>query len=214
MVKEVNTLTSLEVQQALFSYGNFYKIDTPDIDLTTAVEDANNATYDPWMSLKVGDTNPRFYKDITTNRDFDRVGDLTTFCKNKGIRVVPEDYGYLTRLGHDIFQNSGFVSLVLGKSTLVRMDRGAFFSTHRDKTRSDHSMFRVICPLKNATGMNTCFMMENQRLDFESGKFYVFNSARLHSLFHMDREPAYWILLNVLACEQSLKFIESRLEYV
>ena len=55
------------------------------------------------------------------------------------------------------------------------------------------------------------FMLEDKKMEFENGKMYFIDTARMHTLFNTREEPFYFVVANVILSQESvdatLKFL-------
>ena len=160
-------------------------------------------------------TNERFYLDITSPDGSIGHGTVSDYNKINNTSLAVDEFNVFTNLYHKslILQESlsGFDGL--GRSAVLKMNRGGYFPPHRDMRTPDYNLFRVIIPLRNTGYPDSCLMLEDKVISLEEGRFYYFNAAKMHSLFYMGIEPSYWILLNVITNENNLNYIEKSLQY-
>lgn len=94
------------------------------------------------------------------------------------------------------------------RTHILKLDPGGFFPKHRDFRGSNFNNVRLISPL-----VNQCpFILEDKLLNWQQGKLYFLDTAKVHSLFNTSTLPSYWLVANVALNEDSFKIITDNFE--
>ena len=95
----------------------------------------------------------------------------------------------------------------LGRSHLIKLAEGGFFPPHRDRGEG----FRLIA-FFNCAPSELFFLIEDEKLFFESGKLYFLNALKEHSVFSF-KENSIMLVLNVELSHDSFRFVRHHLRY-
>ena len=98
----------------------------------------------------------------------------------------------------------------LGRTHVIRLNRGGFFPPHRDNKHSNIDSFRLFLPL-NYNKMQNFFLLENNRMEFENGMLYFIDTAKMHTLFNTGETPFYFVVANVILSNES---VDKTLEFL
>lgn len=90
----------------------------------------------------------------------------------------------------------------LGRTHVIRLNKGGYFPPHRDNKNSEIKSFRLFLPINYND--KRFFLLENARMSFENGKMYFIDTAKMHTLFNTDETPFYFVVVNVLLSEESV----------
>lgn len=91
----------------------------------------------------------------------------------------------------------------LGRTHVIKLNRGAYFPPHRDNKHSNIESFRLFLPLTYSSEQNF-FLLEDKKLEFTNGKMYFIDTALMHTVFNTDDYPFYFVVANVILNEQSV----------
>jgi hypothetical protein len=94
----------------------------------------------------------------------------------------------------------------LGRTHVIKLNMGGFFPPHRDNKNSNIDSFRLFLPLNYTTHSNF-FLLENSRMEFENGKMYFIDTAKMHTLFNTGEEPFYFVVVNIDLTQDSVEKI-------
>jgi hypothetical protein len=98
----------------------------------------------------------------------------------------------------------------LGRTHVIRLNRGGFFPPHRDNKHSNIDSFRLFLPL-NYTSNQNFFLLEDSKMEFKNGVMYFIDTAKMHTLFNTNEKPFYFVVANVILTQESvdatLKFL-------
>ena len=94
----------------------------------------------------------------------------------------------------------------LGRSHLIKLDKGGFFPPHRDL---EEDVFRLVSFL-NADHDNLIFILDNEKIQFTPDRLYFFNAKKTHSVFSFTNN-AMILVLNVEYNKDSMKFVSENL---
>jgi hypothetical protein len=89
----------------------------------------------------------------------------------------------------------------LGRTHLIKFDKGGFFPPHRDIGNS----FRLIS-FFNCCNASLNFTLDNKKIHFETGYLYFVDTRKIHSLFSFKKDATI-LILNVSLCDSSAKFV-------
>tara|TARA_B110000238_G_C16052270_1_gene406658 strand:+ start:293 stop:913 length:621 start_codon:yes stop_codon:yes gene_type:complete len=100
----------------------------------------------------------------------------------------------------------------LGRTHVIRLNRGGFFPPHRDNTHSNIESFRLFLPLTYSSEQHF-FLLEDKKMEFKNGEMYFIDTAKMHTLFCTGNNPFYFLVTNVILTQESvdatLKFLHS-----
>lgn len=79
----------------------------------------------------------------------------------------------------------------MGRSHILRMDRGGFFLPHRDWSTASFRLFIPLCD-----GESYVFILDDRRVFFQQGQVYFINILLSHSLFSF-RDDNLFVVFNI-----------------
>ena len=91
----------------------------------------------------------------------------------------------------------------LGRTHVIKLNMGGFFPPHRDNKNFNIDSFRLFLPLNYNTNSHF-FLLENTKLEFENGKVYFIDTAKMHTLFNTGEQPFYFVVINLSLSEESV----------
>jgi hypothetical protein len=91
----------------------------------------------------------------------------------------------------------------LGRTHVIRLNSGGYFPPHRDNKSTSIKSFRLFLPL-NYSSSSIFFLLEDSKMNFENGKMYFIDTAKMHTLFNTDETPFYFVVANVILSEESV----------
>lgn len=97
----------------------------------------------------------------------------------------------------------------LGRTHVIRLNKGGFFPPHRDNKASEIKSFRLFLPLNYDS--THFFLLEDTRMKFTNGQFYFIDTAKMHTLFNANETPFYFVVTNVILSQDS---VDTTLEYL
>lgn len=114
----------------------------------------------------------------------------------------------------DVYYASEQVRLVvepfkdyLGRSHLLKFDKGGFFPPHRDDWGlSEQKSFRIVCPIFNCNPPKSYLILDNKIQYLQEGSVYFMNTNLEHSFISYSGN-ALMMILNVEANERSYQAI-------
>jgi len=125
---------------------------------------------------------------------------LSQYLKETGVEYLETDFNTETPLLKELKETTElFDNYDLGRSHIIRLDKGGHFPPHRDL---DHT-FRLICWLDCNPPEDMYFMLENKSINFQKGVFYFVNTIKYHSLFSFTNRNKF-IVLNVKLDEKNV----------
>tara|TARA_B110000977_G_C11040931_1_gene478846 strand:+ start:1220 stop:1840 length:621 start_codon:yes stop_codon:yes gene_type:complete len=102
------------------------------------------------------------------------------------------------------------LELYLGRTHVIKLNRGGYFPPHRDNRHFNIDSFRLFLPL-NYNSVHHFFLLENKKMEFENGQLYFIDTAKMHTLFNTSDTPFYFVAVNVILTQESviktLKFL-------
>ena len=94
----------------------------------------------------------------------------------------------------------------IGRSHILRLDKGGFFPPHRDV---DQDSFRLFCSV--ASTNSYVFILDEQKISFKKEQFYCLNTKLSHSLFSF-KDNNLFAVFNIDLNESSSQNIYKNLE--
>lgn len=94
------------------------------------------------------------------------------------------------------------------RSHILRLNRGGFFPIHRDSVNLTPTYFRLIISLSFAD--HFVFLLDNERIFFEKGRMYFFNSRLAHCIFSFE-DKSDFAVFNIELCEESVEAVRRNL---
>ena len=98
----------------------------------------------------------------------------------------------------------------LGRTHVIKLNRGGYFPPHRDNKHSNIESFRLFLPL-NYDSRTTFFMLEDKKMEFSNGTMYFIDTAKMHTLFHCADNPFYFVVVNMVLSQDS---VDKTLEFL
>ena len=98
----------------------------------------------------------------------------------------------------------------MGRSRVVRLNRGGFFPFHRDCVSLTPGCFRLLISLTPSD--HFVFLLENERVFFQPGRLYFIDTQLIHSLFSFE-ERSDFVVFNIDLCEDSVKAVIKNLNF-
>lgn len=135
---------------------------------------------------------------------------LYEYYKETGIIYREPDFNVKTAVYEFFKESLDPLQKHLGRTHLIKLNQGAYFPPHRDNKHSNIESFRLFLPL-NYDSQTIFFMLEDKKMEFDNGKMYFIDTAKMHTLFNTREEPFYFVVANVILTKESidetLKFI-------
>lgn len=98
----------------------------------------------------------------------------------------------------------------LGRSHLLRLNKGGYFPFHRDSQQFGAKTFRLISLLNNCGSDTLCFIFNHKRIFLNTGKLYFMNTKVTHALFSFC-DDATILVLNVIVSQASVDCVRAHL---
>ena len=95
---------------------------------------------------------------------------------------------------------------LIGRSHILKLDRGGFFPPHRDM---DFTSFRLFFSIVD--NKQYAFILENQKISFTKGQIYCLNTRMSHSLFSFE-DNSLFAVFNIDLNKSSVYSIYKNLE--
>ena len=86
----------------------------------------------------------------------------------------------------------------MGRSHLLRLNKGGFFPMHRDLTPESYRLFVSLSHFDSFV-----FLLDNKRMYFEPGRLYFINTWLIHSLFSFEDKNDF-LVFNIDLCKDSV----------
>lgn len=94
----------------------------------------------------------------------------------------------------------------LGRSHLLKIEKGGFFPYHRDSHKWGSTCLRLIALLDNAGPEQFVFLFDNKRIFMEPGRLYFMNTRIEHGLISFVPD-ATLLVLNVILSTESVQLL-------
>jgi hypothetical protein len=125
---------------------------------------------------------------------------LSQYRIKTGIEYLEKDFNVKTPLLQELEPLCDvFADFDLGRSHIIKLDKGGHFPPHRDLDDT----FRLIAFIDYDPPEGLVFMLENQSLHLKQGVFYFVNTIKYHSLFSFANNNKF-IVLNVILDEKNI----------
>tara|TARA_B110000091_G_scaffold121189_1_gene130493 strand:- start:382 stop:999 length:618 start_codon:yes stop_codon:yes gene_type:complete len=98
----------------------------------------------------------------------------------------------------------------LGRTHVIRLNRGGYFPPHRDNKHSNIESFRLFLPL-NYSSEEVVFLLEDKKMEFKNGQMYFIDTAKMHTLFNTSEKPFYFLVANIILTQGS---VDATLKYL
>lgn len=140
---------------------------------------------------------------------------LTEYAKETGKQYREEDFTTFTPVAEyeDLKIAIAPIRDHIVRSHILKIEQGGFFPPHRDVSGFAFDNFRLIVPLKSMDSPDFNFIMEDKILSWKTGRFYFLDTAKMHYLFNLGKNPSYMIVFNVRLDTPVVKYITSNLKY-
>ena len=96
----------------------------------------------------------------------------------------------------------------MGRSHILRLNRGGFFPVHRDSVAFVPVCFRLFIPL--CPPEHFVFLLDDERAYFNPGQLYFINTQLAHSLFSFE-DKADFIIFNIDLYKNSILAVKKYL---
>lgn len=180
-VKTKHTIDTIKADEIIEKYDKHWKIYNP--------RDKDNRRYG--LSLTSLDGGFSGIPDLDS---------LSQYRKETGIDYLEKDFNTETPLLIELKETTDFFhNYDLGRSHVLRLDKGGHFPPHRDLDDT----FRLICWLDSDPPEGMVFLLEDKNMHFQKGVFYYVNTIKYHSLFSFINKNKI-IVLNALLNEKNI----------
>lgn len=99
------------------------------------------------------------------------------------------------------------------RSHILKLNNAGYFPPHRDFYGMRVDSFRLIIPLVNCDPPLFTFMHNNEVINWNEGRVYFVDTAKMHYLFNMHSKPAYMIVLNVDLNQDTVNYVVENIRY-
>ena len=132
---------------------------------------------------------------------------LSQYRRETGIEYLEKDFNTETPLLKELKETTElFDNYDLGRSHVIRLDKGGHFPPHRDLDDT----FRLICWLDCNPPEGMTFLLEDKTVNFQKGVFYYVNTIKYHSLFSFKNKNKLLVLNIVLDQENVHQLLKDR----
>lgn len=206
---------SLGSYQFLTAYGTVYetkfRLKDPGAYVRWTEENFDYVRYNPrkdinrWgLSLTSLDGGMSGIPDLDSLLDYNK--DYNTKYTEKDFSTPTEAYYYPELV--DILEP---IQQHIFRSHVLRIDKGGFFPAHRDFYGMHFDSFRIIIPLQWCNPPGLTFIVDDKVINWEYGRLYFVDTAKMHYLFNASFESSYMIVLNVALNKDTIEFITKNL---
>lgn len=99
----------------------------------------------------------------------------------------------------------------IGRSHILRLNKGGFFPFHRDGMDFVPKSFRLFISLSSCNQF--VFLLDDERMLFEPGRLYFINTQLVHCLFSFE-DKSDFVVFNIDLSEKSVKTVVNNLELI
>lgn len=85
----------------------------------------------------------------------------------------------------------------LFRTHILKILPGGYFPPHRDHTNTNLENFRLLMPLANCSPTELTFIIDGEIINWDTGRLYFVDTAKMHYLFNPSFDPSYMLVLNV-----------------
>lgn len=135
---------------------------------------------------------------------------LYEYYNETGIILKEQDFKIKTPVYEYFKKWLDPIEKFMGRTHVIRLNSGGYFPPHRDNKHSDIQSFRLFLPL-NYDNQRHFFMLEDKKLEFNTGSMYFINTALMHTVFNTDIDPFYFVVINIDISKQS---IDNTLQFI
>lgn len=114
---------------------------------------------------------------------------LRRYNMEHGTNYTERSFITPTPLGKEAFADV-FSKFNVGRSHVLRLDRGGFFPWHRDY---DHSTFRVIYTVSGCSPQCLVWIEDDKIIPLHDGKFYYINTRKKHAVFSLHDSAVFCV---------------------
>ena len=90
----------------------------------------------------------------------------------------------------------------IGRSHILRLDKGGFFPPHRDLCHTSFRLFISLCKKEE----DYVFLLDNKKVFFQPGRLYFINTLLTHSLFSFWDESLF-VVFNIELSEKAIQAV-------
>ena len=200
--------------QTLTQYGNFIELDVT----TNAEQLVSWADRFDWVKYNPRKDVNRWGLSITSlDGGLSGVPDLDSlyeYNKEHNTNYTEKDFNKPTSVLNEQLKN--LLAPWEGhyyRTHFLKFGPGGFFPPHRDWNYETfiNDSFRLIMPLRNVNAPYFNFVYEDKILNWEIGRLYFLDTAKMHYLFNSGFNDSYWIVVNVDVNDQTIKSTLERL---
>jgi hypothetical protein len=141
--------------------------------------------------------------------DLDSIGE---YCVENNVSLEESDFDVPT----EVYKQSKDLQNALEpfkghfyRTHILKLNPSGYFPKHRDLRKTNFNNFRLIIPLKNPC----TFIIEDKVLNWEVGRMYFLDTAKVHYLFNATSNPSYWLVLNVELTEEVFNKVTHHFSY-
>ena len=218
---------SLFHPSTFFSYfGDIVQLDLPYANADEISKKLNNYTWVEYNKSKPGHNR---YGLSLTSLDGGMSGEIDLssileYNRNNGTKFTEFDFFTKTALCGDIpefsrlidmFSESSLGANHIGRSHIIKMNKGGFFPLHRDGNRIEAlhlQPFRIILPLCDISPNDHLIWLHDEKpIHLKKGEYYLVNTSKKHCVFSMCDDNML-VVFNILCSQASIKQFENILK--
>ena len=99
------------------------------------------------------------------------------------------------------------------RSHILKLNNAGYFPPHRDFYGMRVDSFRLIIPLLNCSPPLFTFMHDDKVVNWNEGRVYFVDTAKMHYLFNMHPKPVYLVVLNVDLNIDTVNYVVENIRY-
>ena len=215
-MKVMNTLQKIQLNQVLLSLGKVVGLQIfVDRDRINKYIASFDSDFKPYNPRKTGYN--RYGLSITSlDGGFSGIPDLDSlleYNKEHGIQYSEMDFREWTpffKSCKELQEAMVPFHKSMGRSHILRLNRGGFFPFHRDCVSLAPECFRLLISLTEPN--HFVFLLENKRVFFQPGLLYFINTQLIHSLFSFE-DKSDFVVFNIDLCEDTVKAVIRNLDF-
>ena len=208
----------LQLQQTLLSLGNFFVLNKQRVIETSVILQQIQSFeqhFQPYNPRKKGYNR---YGLSLTSKDggFSGIPDLdslTEYNKENNTHWAEKDFREQTPLFKSCKNlQTAMVPFLphMGRSHILRLNKGGFFPFHRDSVSLIPQNFRLLFSL--TPSFHFVFLLDDKRIFLDPGYLYFINTCLAHSIFSYE-DKSDFIVFNIDLCEESVRAVIHNLAF-
>ena len=213
----MDTLQQLQWHQVLLSLGKVVSLDKcVNVDSVSKQFLSFGSHFKPYNPRKQGYN--RYGLSITSQEgDFSHTPDLDSlneYNKEHGTSFDESDFKEWTPFFKNCQELREMMTpfhKYMGRSHILRLNKGGFFPPHRDSITVVPKHFRLLISFGDPFH-HFVFLLDDERMYLEPGRLYFINTRLVHSLFSFV-DKSDFAVFNIDLCEGSVRAVLNNLSY-